>query len=169
MNRTMLRIYGLPLALIAAIISLDIATKQAVVSAFGAGERADFLGGFLRIALVYNEGGVFGIMQGHKNLFLIVSIVVLALMLLYYLYEKNKTMLFSISMACIVSGAVGNIIDRLVPGRPGVVDFISVGVDGVYRWPSFNVADSAIVAGAFLLILVFYLDEKKRKAAAQEK
>ena len=106
-------------------------------------------------------------MQGHKNLFLVVSIIVLALMILYYLFEKNKTILFSISMACIVSGAVGNIIDRLVPGRPGVVDFISVGVDGVYRWPSFNVADSSIVVGAFLLILVFYREEQKRRSTQE--
>ena len=103
-------------------------------------------------------------MQGHKNLFLVVSIIVLTLMMIYYLLEKNKTVLFSVSMACIMSGAVGNIIDRLVPGRPGVVDFISVGVDGIYRWPSFNVADSSIVVGAFLLILVFYREERKRKS-----
>ena len=160
--------YLLPLAIIASILPLDIVTKYLVVQKFGFGDRADFLGGFLRIALVYNEGGVFGILQGHKNLFLIVSIIVLTLMVLYYFFEKNKSVLFSTSMALIVSGAVGNIIDRLVPGRPGVVDFISIGVDGIYRWPSFNVADSSIVVGAFLLILVFYREERKRKARAAE-
>lgn len=160
--------YLLPLGIIAVLLPLDIVTKHFVVQIFGFGDRADFLGGFLRIALVYNEGGVFGILQGHKNLFLVVSIVVLTLMVLYYLFEKNKSLLFSTSMALIVSGAVGNIIDRLVPGRPGVVDFISIGVDGVYRWPSFNVADSSIVVGAFLLIIVFYLEERKRKAQPAE-
>lgn len=164
MNRNSIRNYGLPLVLIAAILALDIVTKQAIVRDFSFGERSDFLGGFLRLSLVYNEGGVFGILQGHKNLFLVVSIIVLTLMMIYYLFEKNKTVLFSVSMACIMSGAVGNIIDRLVPGRPGVVDFISVGVDGIYRWPSFNVADSSIVVGAFLLILVFYREERKRKS-----
>ncbi len=164
MNRTTIRNYGLPLAIIAVILTLDIVTKHIIVRDFSFGERADFLGGFLRLALVYNEGGVFGILQGHKNLFLVVSIIVLILMMLYYLFEKNKALLFGVSMACIMSGAVGNIIDRLIPGRPGVVDFISVGVDGVYRWPSFNVADSSIVVGAFLLILVFYLEERKRKS-----
>jgi signal peptidase II len=165
MNRDTLKQYGLPLALIALILALDVITKHFIVSGFSFGERADFLGGFLRISLVYNEGGVFGILQGHKNLFLVVSIVVLLLMVLYYLFEKNKSILFSLSMACIMSGAVGNIIDRLVPGRPGVVDFISVGVDGVYRWPSFNVADSSIVVGALLLIIVFYREERKRAKA----
>jgi signal peptidase II len=158
--------YLVPLAIIAVILPLDIVTKYFVVQKFGFGDRADFLGSFLRIALVYNEGGVFGILQGHKNLFLIVSVIVLMLMVLYYFFEKNKSSLFSTSMALIVSGAIGNIIDRLVPGRPGVVDFISIGVDGIYRWPSFNVADSSIVVGAFLLILVFYREERKRKSQA---
>ena len=165
MNRSTVKGYILPLAIIAVILPLDVLTKMMVVNAYGFGERSDFIGGFLRIALVYNEGGVFGILQGYKNLFLVVSIVVLVLMILYYLFEKNKSTIFTISMALIVSGAIGNIIDRLIPGRPGVVDFISIGVDGIYRWPSFNVADASIVTGAFLLIVVFYLEEKRRKAS----
>lgn len=146
-------------------LCLDIISKYLIVANFSDFERVDYAGGFIRIALVYNQGGVFGIMQGYKNVFLVVSIVVLALMIGFYFYEKNRTTLFTVSMSLIVSGALGNIIDRLVPGRPGVVDFISIGVDGVYRWPSFNVADSVIVAGAFLLVIVFYLEEKQRKQA----
>ncbi|PKL38991.1 MAG: signal peptidase II [Spirochaetae bacterium HGW-Spirochaetae-1] len=155
------------LLILVSTLALDIVTKILVVRNLNYYDRVDFLGGFLRLTLVYNEGGVFGIMQGYKNVFLIVSIIVLGLMIAYYVYEKNKTMLFSLSMALIISGAIGNIIDRLVPSRPGVVDFISVGVDGVYRWPSFNVADSCIVMGAFLLVIVFYQEEKKRKAQEQ--
>ncbi len=143
---------------------LDIWTKYLVVQNLNYYDRIDFLGGFFRITLVYNKGGVFGIAQGYKHVFLIISLVVLAFMIGYYIYEKNKTPLFSICMALIVSGAIGNIIDRMVPGRPGVVDFISIGVDGAYRWPAFNVADSCIVVGAFLLVIVFYLEEKRRKA-----
>ncbi len=168
MKQDRLHTYIIPLGLITAILSMDIVTKYLIVRNYGFGDRTDYLNGFLRIALVYNEGGVFGILQGHKNLFLIVSIVVLALMIVYYFFEKNKSLLFNTSMALIVAGAVGNIIDRLVPGRPGVVDFISIGVDGVYRWPSFNVADSSIVVGAFLLIMVFYKEELKRKKESSE-
>ncbi len=152
-------------ALVIIILVLDVITKQVVVNNLGFGDRLDYLGGFFRISLVYNQGGVFGIMQGYKNLFLIVSIIVLVMMLAYYFLEKNKSLLFTLSMSFIVAGALGNIIDRVIPGRPGVVDFISVGVDGVYRWPSFNVADSSIVVGAFLLVIVFYQEEKMRKSA----
>ena len=144
-------------------LACDIISKMFIVKNFGYFDRADFLGGFLRITLVYNEGGVFGIFQGYKNVFLVISFIVLFLMIGYYIYEKNKTMLFCVAMALITSGAIGNIIDRLLRDRPGVVDFISIGVDGVYRWPTFNVADTCIVIGAAILIVVFYKEEKKRK------
>jgi signal peptidase II len=149
--------------ILAAALASDILTKLFIVQRYNYFDRVDFFGGFVRITLVYNEGGVFGILQGYKNMFLIISLLVLALMVGYYIYEKNKTMLFSAAMALIVSGAIGNIIDRLISHRPGVVDFISIGVDGVYRWPTFNVADSCIVVGAALLIIVFYREEKRRK------
>jgi signal peptidase II len=142
----------------------DIVSKALIVRRFDYFDRIDFFGGFLRITLVYNEGGVFGIFQGYKNIFLIISFIVLFLMAGYYIYEKNKTLLFCTAMALISAGAIGNIVDRLMAGRPGVVDFISIGVDGVYRWPTFNMADMCIVAGAAILIIVFYKEEKKRKA-----
>ena len=151
------------LILLVTTLALDIWTKLLVVEHINYYDRIDYLGGFFRLTLVYNQGGVFGILQGYKNVFLVTSIIVLGLMIAYYIYEKNKTSLFTFSMALIVSGAIGNIIDRLIPTRPGVVDFISVGVDGVYRWPAFNVADSCIVVGAFLLVIVFYREEKRRK------
>lgn len=142
-------------------LALDILTKNMVVDYFRHNERLDYLGGFFRITLVYNEGGVFGIMQGYKSFFLVVSIIVLVLMFFYYIYESKKTYPFVLAMFMVMAGAVGNIIDRLIPSRPGVVDFISVGVDGVYRWPAFNVADSSIVVGAILLVVVFYIEEKR--------
>jgi len=167
MNRETVNRYIVPALIIAIIIALDVVTKHYVLLHFSGGERYDLFGGFVRIALVYNEGGVFGILQGYKNLFLVISIIVLVLMIAYYIMEKNKTWLFSLAMALIMAGAVGNIIDRLITDRPGVVDFISVGVDGVYRWPSFNVADSSIVVGAIALIIVFFRDELKRKKTSE--
>jgi signal peptidase II len=169
MNREKIKNYVFPLTLIIAMVSLDFLTKSMIVERFDRqiGDRIDYFRGLLRIALVYNDGFVFGFGQGNKTIALVISIVVLALMVGYYIYEKNKTFLFRLSISLIASGALGNIIDRLLPARPGVVDFISIGVDGLYRWPSFNVADSSIVVGAFLLIIVFYQEEKRRKQEAQ--
>ena len=154
------QIYGL-IILVTSLV-LDIISKMIIVNNLHLGEKIEYLGGFLRITLVYNRGGVFGIAQGYKNVFLVISIIVLIAIIIYYFYEKNKTMLFTVSMALIVSGAIGNIIDRVIPGRTGVVDFISVGF-GSTRWPAFNVADSAIVVGAFFLVYTFYKEEIKGK------
>ncbi len=159
----------LPGVLAITVLGLDIITKIIAVNSFGHYRSFDFLNGFLRLELTYNQGGVFGIMQGYQNFFLIVSIVVLIVMVAYYFYEKNMPALFRYSMALIIGGALGNIIDRLIPARPGVVDFISMGVDGVYRWPTYNVADSAIVLGAVFLVVVVFREEKKRLADEKNK
>lgn len=149
-------------------IAADIISKNLAVKHLGFYDRVDFFGGFLRLDLTYNQGGVFGIMQGYKNFFLIVSVIVLVIMVGYYFYEKAMPGMFRIAMALIIGGAAGNILDRLIAGRPGVVDFISVGVDGVYRWPTFNIADSVIIVGAFLLVLVVYSEDKKKSADTAE-
>lgn len=147
-------------------LGLDILTKFLIESNLMEGERIDFLGGFFRLTLTYNEGGVFGILQGYQHLFLVVSILVLILLIGFYIFEKEKTLLFTLSMGLIMGGALGNIIDRIMPQRRGVVDFISVGVDSVYRWPTFNIADSSIVVGAGLLILIFIREERRLRKGA---
>ncbi len=146
----------------------DLVTKNLALKHLGFYDRYDFFGGFIRFDLTYNQGGVFGIMQGYKNFFLIVSVIVLLIMAGYYFYEKQMPGLFRVAMALIIGGAAGNIYDRLIPGRPGVVDFISVGVDGVYRWPTFNIADAVIIAGAILLVIVVYMEDKKRLAEKEK-
>jgi signal peptidase II len=142
----------------------DFFTKVLIEKHFRVGDRLDVIGSFVQFTKIYNEGGVFGILQGYKNLFLIVSLIVLVVLIVFYYLEKNKTYLFCISMGLIFSGAFGNIFDRLL-GKKGVVDFIYVGVDNVYRWPAFNVADSCIVVGAFLLIIMFFLQGRKNQQA----
>lgn len=149
-------------------LAADILSKNLAIKYLGFYDKIDFLGGVLRLDLTYNQGGVFGIMQGYKNFFLIVSLVVLVIMIAYYFYEKAMPGMFRVAMALIIGGAGGNIMDRLIAGRPGVVDFISVGVDGVYRWPTFNIADSVIIVGAFLLVLVIYFEDKKKSSPPVE-
>lgn len=156
----------LPLITIIAALAADIYTKHLALGSLGYYRTIDFFGGFLRFDLTFNQGGVFGILQGYKSFFLVVSVAVLALMVAYYFYEKTMPALFRIAMGLIIAGAMGNIIDRLIPGRIGVVDFISVGVDGIYRWPTFNVADMVIVTGAFLLVIVVYREDKKKSMEA---
>jgi signal peptidase II len=142
---------------------LDIITKYLVVACISVHERINVIGSFVQFTLIYNRGGLFGIMQGYQTLFLVVSIIVFIFIILFFIFEKNKSTLFCTSIALITSGAVGNILDRVI-GRTGVVDFVYVGFGDRYRWPAFNVADAVIVAGAILLFIFFLKEEKRRKA-----
>lgn len=154
--------YIIALIILISTLALDMYTKYLVVSRIMEHERIDIIGSIVQFTLVYNKGGLFGILQGYQMLFLIVSIIVLCFLVLFFIFEKNKSMLFCVSMSLITSGAVGNIIDR-ISGRKGVVDFVYIGFDNL-RWPAFNVADAVIVTGAFLLFIVFFMEERRRKA-----
>ena len=148
------------------ILGCDIITKALVQKYISIYERVNVLGSFVQLTLIYNQGGIFGILQGYQQFFLIVSIIVFMLLIAYFILEKNKTLIFTSSMGLICAGAIGNILDRIT-GKPGVVDFIYIGSDDVFRWPAFNVADSSIVVGATLLVIHQLIEEKKRKASKQ--
>ena len=67
------------------------------------------------------------------------------------------------ALGLVCGGAVGNLIDRVLSAR-GVVDFIDVGV-GTYRWPTFNIADSAVTVGAVVLAYVLWMEGREDQAA----
>jgi signal peptidase II len=167
MNFSLMKRHFLTLGIFAGCLAFDIITKVLVNTRLNEFERINVIGSFVQFTKIYNRGGVFGIMQGHQRFFLVVSVFVLCLLVLFYFIERKKGMLFSLAMGLVFSGAVGNILDRAL-GRPGVVDFIYIGIDRFWKWPAFNVADSFIVIGALLLIFVFYRQEKKIDEACQK-
>lgn len=157
--------YIITVSIAAVCFAADVISKFFVENHINVGQIIDIFGSkFFQLTKLYNTGGVFGILPGQKMFFLIVSIIVLIVLTAYYYSEKHKTTLFSFSMGLVFSGALGNIHDRLL-NRPGVVDFIWIGFNGGPKWPAFNVADSCIVVGAALLIIVFYKQEKMLKEA----
>ena len=109
--------------------------------------------GFLRIVHGTNTGSAFGLFAGFTNLLILASIVGIAAVLYYFYRQGNNAIALRISLGLIVGGALGNLFDRVVFGK--VVDFISVG-----WWPSFNIADSAISVGMFLLIFTMIFGER---------
>ncbi len=118
------------------------------------------ISGYVRFTLVKNRGAVWGLFQGIEFYLLIVNLLFVPLILGAFLHAVYRggflvtrcTYTFTTGMSLIFGGAAGNIYDRLVFGF--VRDFIDVTIPVVlYRWPVFNVADSAISIGAgFLLI-----------------
>lgn len=116
--------------------------------------------GLFRITYVTNIGGVFGILSNQAFLIILTTAVGIAAILLYSRYTIFNRMLVKISLGLLLGGALGNLIDRLSLGW--VVDFIDIGF-GQYRWPTFNLADSAIVLGVILFLYYFIFLVRKEE------
>lgn len=129
------------------------------------GDSEKILGNFLFFTMTRNEGGVFGMMQGHAWIFQILTGFAIVFLLFYYYRSGEGSGVFTLAIAAILGGALGNFTDRFYGTTPGVVDFIDVRF-GSFRWFIFNIADAFICVGAFLLAIAFYQFEKAEKAAA---
>lgn len=118
----------------------------------------------LHLTYVENKGAAFGMLADHRWVFIVISTVAIAALVVYLFIKKPKDKLLCVSLALIAGGGIGNMIDRIFRGF--VVDMIDVTCINFYV---FNVADSAVCIGCGLLILYMILDEirtkrEKRKA-----
>jgi signal peptidase II len=144
----------------------DLATKAFAEAALGApGFPHRVLGDAVRFTLVYNPGAAFNLHLGpySRGIFLALTAVVLRVLWGLYRRTPDRDNLRVLALALLCSGAVGNAIDR-VRSAQGVVDWLDVGV-GAHRWPTFNVADVAVTAGAVLLFRVLWREERAAAAA----
>jgi signal peptidase II len=136
----------------APVIVLDQVTKFAAVANLAVQDVP--IAPFLSLTLTYNTGAAFGFLNqagGWQNVFFIGVAAVASVFILYLLYtQAADNLLMALGLALILGGAIGNLIDRLLWGH--VVDFILVYYQS-WRFPAFNIADSAISIGAVLLIL----------------
>lgn len=140
------------------IILLDQITKITVNKTFRYGEDL-MVTSFFNLTLAYNKGAAFSFLgnAGGWQRYLFTGIGIAAALFIIYLLRKHSTQrLFCWSMALILGGAIGNVIDRMVYGH--VVDFLDFHWPGLGHFPAFNVADTAICIGAGLMIL----DELRR-------
>jgi signal peptidase II len=144
------------LTLAAVVLLADLATKLAVVATIEPGEDIRLLGGALYLTNLRNTGAAFSFAEGFTVVFTLVAATVAVVIV------RSARRLFStawaVTLGLVLGGALGNLIDRVFrdPGflRGGVVDFLSVfGPDGSV-FPVFNVADSAIVCGGILGVLL---------------
>jgi len=145
---------GIFLGIAVLVIVLDQATKAWIVGAMRLHDSYPVIGGFFNITSVRNPGAAFGFLAGapplFRTIFFIAITVGAILLILYYLrVSKIDDYFLIVSLALIFAGAAGNLIDRVRFGE--VVDFLDVYL-GSYHWPAFNVADSAISVGAFIMI-----------------
>lgn len=152
-----------------AVLALDVWTKRWALDALGGGRQIDLFSGLVPLTLAYNRGAAFGISIGNDPRWFFVPVTALAMVLLALLFVQahERDHVRTISLALVLSGAFGNLIDRLRWER-GVVDFIGPIDLGFMNWPIFNVADMAISCGAVLLAISFWSEQRAHQAAAQE-
>jgi signal peptidase II len=152
---------GLFWPVVAVVTFVDVITKAIAVRLL-VPQRVphEVLGEAVRFTLVYNRGAAFGLHVGPYSRMVFMTLTLVALAILAWLYQSTRERHMSrvLALALVCGGAIGNLIDR-VRSDLGVVDFIDIGL-GDSRWPTFNVADMAVSAGAFLLAWVLWEDDR---------
>lgn len=136
--------------IVSLIVIFDRLTKILFSHTLSLGESLPVVRNIFHITLVQNTGIAFGLFKNHGVVFIIIPLIMIFLLVFnFYQYNYNNekfSRLYVTAVSLILAGAIGNLIDRIFYGY--VIDFIDFRI-----WPVFNIADSAITVGAFLLIL----------------
>lgn len=137
------------------VLAADILTKALAVAHLRTGQPVHVIGDILEWNLLRNPGAAFSVGEGDTIVFTLIAVAVIV-----YIVRtagKLRSLAWAITLGLLLGGACGNLVDRIFrsPGlfRGEVVDFIEV----TRYWPVFNVADSAIVCGGILVVLLALL------------
>lgn len=143
------------------LIGIDQLSKYIVVLNLKGNEPLIIIDNFLSFFYLENRGAAFGILQGRKMIFSIITIIVLIVLfsVLYKNYHHNSSML-KFTASLLIGGSIGNFIDRI--RLDYVVDFISLNIFG-YDFAVFNIADMFIVIGTLLLVIMIILHDNPSK------
>jgi signal peptidase II len=149
------------------VVLLDRWTKRLVAAHIAMYSHIQVIPGFFRITHTENTGAAFSLFAdspSHWKTAMLISFSVVAMIVVSVLLWKQSRALTmtGIALSLILGGAVGNLWDRVASGR--VVDFLLFYVK-TYQWPVFNLADSAIVVGASLLVLEIIFVQPKTTSA----
>lgn len=149
---------------IAGVIFVDQLSKWLIVT-YLPDAGVDLIAGVFRFTYVENRGAAFGMLEDQRWIFIVISTLALAAMAFYMFKFKPEGWLVRCSLAFIIGGGIGNMIDRVLLGY--VIDFFDFcAFPQLWKWV-FNVADAFVCVGAGMLILYLILDTVK--AAKQEK
>jgi signal peptidase II len=153
------------IGLVAVIVfALDRVTKTWVEQNIALGEARPVFGEYARLVHTQNTGAAFGLLPERTTLLSVLSVVAVLAILYYYRQIASNSPLIATTLGMQLGGAFGNLVDRVRQGY--VVDFVDVGVPGVWRFWAFNVADSSIVVG--IILVTFLLWQEERKGAAKQ-
>ena len=154
----------IPLIAAVLLVAVDQITKYIALTQLKPIGSVTFIDGFMDFTFVENRGAAFGIFSGKTWLLLVISIIICAV-LVWAMTKMPKTKEYRklrVTFVLILSGAVGNIIDRALRGY--VVDFFEF---TFIKWPVFNMADIYVVVGTIVMavIIMFFMKDEKENAA----
>lgn len=142
--------------LAALLIVVDQLSKWAILQNFELYEEKILLPGFLSLFYIQNRGAAWGIFEGRMIFFYIITVFVVGYLIYMFHKEKTDSKLVGVSFSLILSGAIGNFIDRLVNGF--VVDMFRL---DFINFPIFNVADMCLTIGVALMLIHVLFFEKE--------
>ena len=138
----------------AAVVVVDQVTKYL---AFKHDQPFVLIGGLIEIVHTMNDGIAFGLGGGMKYgalIWSILSVLTVLLLLFFYMKYTHRRIANTVAFGLIIGGAIGNLIDRIATNGK-VLDFIQL---SFINWPSFNIADAAIVVGVIVIVFAIALD-----------
>ena len=149
---------GLFIAVIAGAVVLDQLVKYLVANGMALGESIPVIEGVFHITRFHNTGAAFSSFEGQRVLLIALPVVLITVGLVYAWKNRTKSRLMLVSIAMIIGGGIGNLIDRIALGY--VVDMFDFRV-----FPIFNVADSFVTVGCILLCIyiLFYSDREHKE------
>ena len=163
MKKLSIKKYALLSAIILIGIGLDQLTKYLAVKFLTPIQTFPIIKDVIHLTYVENRGAAFGMLADSRWVFMIISTVAILGMIAFLFSGMSQNILYDISLAIVISGGIGNMIDRVALGY--VVDMIDF---RLINFAVFNVADSFVCVGAGLLILALILDIIKDSKAKKE-
>ncbi len=156
-----LKCFLLEALLLIVILTLDLVTKHYMAKFLIGKSSYPFINGFMDFVFVKNYGASFGILNGKTVLLTVVVIVSLILLVALWVYLREQNAAIRLSLVFLIAGGIGNLVDRIAFGY--VRDFLHF---TFFDFPVFNVADSFVVIGSFMLaiaLIVSIIIEAKNK------
>lgn len=138
------------------LVALDLLTKQWTTTAIGVNHRIPVIDNFFWLTHVHNTGAAWSLFDGKIGMLTIISLLAAIALIVIYL-KDNQSRLANIALVLMIGGTIGNLVDRALLNY--VRDFLSFNIFG-YMFPVFNLADSFLVIGVFLLIVEVFINER---------
>jgi signal peptidase II len=152
------------------ILALDQLTKWLVLNTIVEGDEITVIPGFFNLAHRANTGAAWSLFTGNNGVLALIALVALIALFLARHHFHARRLTGQLALGLVFGGIIGNLTDRLLPGRHAVVDFLHFYLQrrGSYvplDFPAFNVADSAICTGVALIFLINWKNEAPKPAA----